>query len=151
MALVDELRNEIKRIALREIRGQGKQTRKLVASHRHHIAALRRQVEALEKDVARLQKATRRVEKATAVEVEPPRAGKTRFDAAAWRAYRERAGVSARSIAILLGVSMQTVYSYESGKTSPKPAQALILAELRKIGIRALRNRVAEAEAEAEG
>lgn len=147
MALVDELRSEIKRIALREIRGHDKTTRKLVASHRHHIANLRRQVESLEKDVARLQKATQRVEAATAVAAPSSSERKVRFNGTTWRAYRERAGVSARSIAALLGVSMQTVYNFEQGKTSPKPAQAALFSDLKKMGVRELRNRVAEAEA----
>lgn len=145
MALIDELRSEVKRIALREIRAQIKPTRTLLASHRHHIANLRRQIASLERDVARLSKAKQRVETAPVEASETPTGRKTRFNGTAWRAYRERAGVSAKDISELLGVSLQTIYNYELGATTPRPEQAAALAELKKMGVRELRNRVAKA------
>jgi DNA-binding transcriptional regulator YiaG len=139
------LKQEIARLSRREIRGQVEATKKASAQYRRHIAALRRQVAALERQVALL---SRRVANGSAAAPSAAEARtKFRFVAKGLRSQRARLGLSAGEFAKLVGVSAQSIYNWEQGHASPRPAQVEAIARLRSIGKREARSRLGEAHA----
>jgi DNA-binding transcriptional regulator YiaG len=55
-------------------------------------------------------------------------------------------GLSAADMGVLLGVSAQTVYNWEAGKTLPRTAQLSAIAAIRKMGKRACRAKLMQLE-----
>jgi len=121
------LKEEIARVARKELRSETEQLKKASAQYRSDIAALKRRVADLEKQVARLGKA-----KASAPKP-PERATALRFSATRLHAQRQRLGLSGPDMAALLGVSAQTVYNWEAGKTRPRHEQMAAIAAVRGI------------------
>jgi DNA-binding transcriptional regulator YiaG len=134
------LKQEIARLSRREIRSEVQATRKASAQYRRHIAALRRQVAALERQVAIL---SRRVRSAPTDSAAQART-KFRFVAKGLRSQRARLGLSAEDYAKLLGVSAQSVYNWERGQATPRPAQVAAIARLRGIGKREALSRLGD-------
>jgi DNA-binding transcriptional regulator YiaG len=133
------LKQEISRLARKEVKAGTQVTRRAAAQYRRDIAELKRQVGSLSREVAYLKKQDRRrVEDAPAAESTVPR----RFSADGLRKHRERLGVSAADYASLLGVSGQTVYNWEQGKARPRAEQLQRLAELRALGKREAQQRI---------
>jgi DNA-binding transcriptional regulator YiaG len=132
------LKQEIARLSRREIRNEVQATRKASAQYRRHIAALRRQVAALERQVAVLSRRVRAAPTNSASET----GTKFRFVAKGLRSQRARLGLSAEEYAKLLGVSAQSVYNWERGHATPRPAQVAAIARLRGIGKREARSRL---------
>lgn len=136
------LKQEIARLSRREIRGEVQATKKASAQYRRHIAGLRRQIAALERQVALL---SRRVANANG---SPPADSearpKIRFVAKGLRSQRARLGLSADEYARLVGVSPQSIYNWEHGHTTPRPAQVAVIAQLRSLGKREARSRLEE-------
>jgi DNA-binding XRE family transcriptional regulator len=126
------LKQEITRLARREVRVQVQATKKASTQYRRHIAALRRQVTALERQLAIL----RRRGSAAA----PPATGDTpqkiRFVAKGLKSQRARLGLSAADFGRLVGVSAQSIYNWEQGHATPRAGQLAILAARRGIGKR---------------
>ena len=137
------LKQEIARLSRREIRGQVQATKKASAQYRRHIAALRRQIGALERQVASLQ---RRVGDGAAAPA-PEGSPKVRFVAKGLKSQRARLGLSAGEYARLVGVSPQSIYNWEQGHTSPRPAQIAIIAQLRGVGKREAQSRLEQLQA----
>lgn len=135
------LREEITRLARREVRGETAQLKKTSSQYRTDIAALKRQVDQLEKQVSRLQK-TAAKEIQTLAATEP--VGRARFSAKSLSAQRQRLGLSAPNLGILLGVSAQSIYNWESEKTRPGPEQIAAIAALRKLGKKEANNKLGE-------
>lgn len=140
------LRQEIQRLARKEVRGQVGPLRKLTVQYRQVIADLRRRLADLERIQARAQ----RVAAVRPVSGEPvaahgsatKRVARPRFSAESLRAERARVGLSAAEYARLVGVSDQTIYNWEQGRAAPRAKQAAVLAALRGIGKRAARARL---------
>jgi DNA-binding transcriptional regulator YiaG len=133
------LKQEIARLSRREVRVQVQATKKASAQHRRHIAALRRQVAALERQMLLLQRRLLRMPVETANGSPAP---KVRFVAKSLRSQRRRAGLSAADYARLLGVSAQSIYNWEHGHATPRPAQLGSIAALRGIGKREAQRRL---------
>ncbi|KFN48242.1 helix-turn-helix domain-containing protein [Arenimonas composti] len=127
------LKSEIARLARREIKTAVEPLRKANAQYRREIAALKRDVEALRRELRGVAKASRRAAPPAGDEGEAPR---TRFVAKGLRSLRARLGLSAADFGRLAGVSGQSIYQWETGKTVPRAAQQAKLAELRGIGKR---------------
>ena len=125
------LKTEISRVARKEARADTQPLKKASALHRSDIAALKRRITALEKLVARLGKAAAKT--TPAAPVEQP-GGAFRFSASGLQAQRKRLGLSASEVALLLGVSDQSVYKWENGKTRPRASQFASIAALRGLG-----------------
>jgi transcriptional regulator with XRE-family HTH domain len=53
-----------------------------------------------------------------------------------------RLGLTVREVALLLGVSDQTVYNWETASTRPQPAMIETIAELRALGKREVKARL---------
>lgn len=111
------LREEIARLARREVRQQVDPLRKLVAGQRRTIAALRRQIATLARNQAFLQQQEQR---RLAANPDPESAPGVRFSSRSVRADRARSGLSAQDYGRLVGVSAQTIYNWERGKTRPR-------------------------------
>jgi DNA-binding transcriptional regulator YiaG len=133
------LRQEISRLARREIRGQVQAVKKASAQYRRHIAALKRQVAALERQVAGFLRRTLDMPSAAA---NSPTPSMVRFVPKGLRAQRGRLGLSAADYGRLAGVSAQSVYNWEQGHAKPRAEQLAALAALRSMGKREARARL---------
>jgi DNA-binding transcriptional regulator YiaG len=128
------LKDEIRRLARKEVKSQTIATRRAVAQVRKDITALKRLVQAQQKRLAffvsQAEKQTGRPQAA-----DEPLAG-VRFSARSVRAQRNRMGLSAEDYGALVGVSGLTVYNWEHGKARPRKAQFAALVAVRTIGKR---------------
>ena len=129
------LKQEVVRIARKEIRAQTRVTKKAAAQHRRDLAALKRAVTELRREVAFLAGQEKRRVKSQPVET---RSEGVRFSPRWVKIHREKIGLSAADYGKLVGVSGLTIYNWESGKARPRPNLLPALA-----GVRALRKREA--------
>lgn len=125
------LKEEIARVARKETRADTQQLKKASAHYRSDIAALKRRIAALEQLVGRLGKIAAKT--APIAKADQP-AGAFRFSAKGLQTQRKRLGLSASEAALLLGVSDQSVYKWENGKTRPRASQFASIATLRSLG-----------------
>jgi DNA-binding transcriptional regulator YiaG len=133
------LKQEIVRLARRELRSQIGPARKILANHRREIAALKRELVIAQKKIGLLESRARN-EAATAQD--QPSEHPIRFVAKGLRSLRARLGLSGADLAKLLGVSEQSVYNWEQKKTVPRKEQVVALVGLRKLGKREARARL---------
>lgn len=134
------LKEEIIRLARKEIRQELERLKKASSQYRTEITALKRQVASLEKQVARLEKAVTKSAPSGGAEAKD----RIRFSAKGLAAHRARLGLSAQDAGLLLGVSAQTVYNWEAGKTRPREGQLPAIAALRAMGKRAALAQIAQ-------
>jgi len=139
MAVV--LRDEIRRLARKEIRAMVGTTQKAVAQYRREIANLKRLLNKQEKSVSQLKRHLSERQELSVGE-EGPLEG-VRFSARSVRAQRRRLGLSAADYGRLVGVSALTIYNWESGKSRPRQAQFAGLVAVRGIGKREAAARLA--------
>ena len=123
------LKEEISRIARKEIRAETEALKKTSAKYRSEIAELKRRLAAAEKGLQIKPKKSALAEGETEVPAE-----KIRFSAKGLRANRERLGLSAADMAKLLNVSAATLYNWEQEKTKPRDSQLVAIASVRKMG-----------------
>jgi len=127
------LKEEIQRLARKELRQQIGSTVAASAQHRRDIAAMKREIHDLKKAVAflELQEKKRLGRKPPAETAEG-----ARFSPSGLKAHRKRLGLSARSYAKLIGVSGLTVYNWESSKSRPRRQQLAAIVAVRALGKR---------------
>ena len=125
------LKEEIARVARKELRNETEKLRKASTQHRSDIAALKRRVATLELQVSRLAKTSAKTSVAT---VRPEKSSRTRFTAKGLAAQRQRLGLSAADMGALVGVSAQTIYNWESESSRPREAQMPAIAAVRTLG-----------------
>jgi len=138
------LKEEITRLARKELRSETESLKKASALYRSEIAALKRRTLSLEQQLARLEKSA---SKNTVAQVNPEETTKARFTAKGFKTLRQRLGLTAEAIGTLLGVSAQTIYNWEAGNTSPREQQMVRIVMLRGMGKRevdAILNKLAE-------
>lgn len=128
------LKEEITRLSRKEARRQVAALKKHVSQQRRHIAALRRQLGALERVLTVVRKSNAKA--ATTPDAGAERA-RTRFVAKGLRSHRAKLGLSAGDYGRLVGVSAQTIYSWEAKRSVPREAQRRSLAAVRGLGRRA--------------
>ena len=125
----EQLKNEIARIARKESRADSKQIKKASAQYRAEIAALKRRIASLESALARLLKQPvtnkNQVQEETSVAL--------RFRADGFASLRKKLGLTAHEMADLVGVSAQSVYHWEAGKSRPRASQLPAIAAVRKL------------------
>jgi DNA-binding transcriptional regulator YiaG len=127
------LKDEIIRLARKEVRKEVEGLKKASVHYRTEIAGLKRRVADLEKQHVRLEK---RTPKKVVPEVIGEGTTRHRFSAKRFAAQRQKLGVSAEAMGTLLGVSAQSVYNWEAGKSRPRQPQLAEIAALRKLGKR---------------
>jgi DNA-binding XRE family transcriptional regulator len=125
------LKEEICRLARREIKAQAAPTRQAIVQYRHEIARLKRQIREQQRKVALL--AAQKPNGAACVEVDDDPLAGLRFSARSVAAQRRRLRLSAEDYGKLIGVSGLTIYNWEHGRTRPRAAQFEALARVRGI------------------
>ena len=153
--LANALKEEIGRIARKEIRQQTAGTAKSVAQGERDIAALKRQIEDLQGKLSSLRtqdapkptagKKTTSKKTATKKQDKEPvgaasatgkQSSRARFSAKGLRAHRERIGLSADNYGKLIGVSGLSIYNWEQEKARPREGSIAALTTVRGIGKR---------------
>jgi DNA-binding transcriptional regulator YiaG len=127
------LKQEISRIARKELRRETAALKKASATHRSEIAALKRRVAEMERQRRADSKSAPRASPAANDESIPEG---MRFSAKGFAGHRKRLGLSAGELGLLLGVSSQTIYNWESGKARPHRKLMPTLVALRTVGKR---------------
>ena len=121
------LKSEIARVARKEVRAEVESLKKAVGTYRSDIAALKRRAQALEQELKRFQRSQPKPEPVAA-----PETGKTvRFSAEGLAKQRQRLGLSAEAVGLLVGTSGQSVYNWEDGKARPRAVHMAAIAALR--------------------
>ena len=137
----NQLKSEISRLAKKEVRAEVHALKKASTAYRGEIAALKRRIAGLESQVKKLGKGAGR---AKVVSAEEGSTEGLRFRVAGFASLRKKLGISAAEMGQLLGVSAQSVYHWETGKTKPRASQLTAIASVRKLGKRAVTARLAE-------
>ena len=132
------LRQEICRLAKKEVKLQVGKTQKASAQYRRDIANLKRVLGQQEKQIKFLKKQQGQTPK----EEETTEA--VRFSARSAKAQRSRLGLSAADYGKLVGVSGLTIYNWEHDKSRPRQAQLAALVAVRGIGKREALLKLAE-------
>jgi len=115
------LKQEISRVARKEVREDIAALRKSVTTHRSEIAALKRMVKELGSQLRLAQKAVAHAAPATAEKKAAGRPGRKRaFSADRLKAKRQTLGMSQMQMAQLLGISSLSLWKWESGQVTPR-------------------------------
>ena len=112
------LREEICRLAKKEIRTQIGKTQRAAAQYRRDIAKLKRLLSQQEKEIRLLKKRT--VQQGRPQSDDGKEMEGIRFSARSVRAQRQRLGLSAADYGKLVGVSGLTIYNWEHEKARPR-------------------------------
>jgi DNA-binding transcriptional regulator YiaG len=129
------LKEEIARIARKQLRAEIPPLKRAVARHRSEIAALKRQVDDLKKRLASEQR--RRASAAAApVVADAAAGGPLRFSGKGLASHRKRLGLSAAQVGRMFGVSGQTIYLWETNRARPRAKHMPAVAAMRSLGRR---------------
>lgn len=135
------LKDEIARVARRQLRAEIEPLKRASAQYRSSIAVLKRELATLQKQLKKASRAHAKPQDSEGGETESPR---RRFSAARLAAHRNKLGLSATEYGKLAGVSGQSIYKWEQGGTRPRAAQLESLAKVRALGKREARARLEE-------
>ena len=126
------LKSEIARVARKEVKAETATLKKSTTRYRSEIAALKRQLAEMKKALRQLS-GGRKSQLAPASDSES--AGvKRRFSPKRLAGQRKRLGLSAEGLGLLIGVSGQSIYHWEQGKSRPRASQLAAIAALRTLG-----------------
>lgn len=139
----NQLKAEIGRLAKKEVRTETKALKKSSAQYRTEIAVLKKRLALLEAQVKKLGKSGIKKNESPATEEE---GSARRFRVGGFAALRKKLGLSASNMAKLLGVSAQSVYHWETGKSRPRASQLQAIASVRKMGKREVAAKLSQAE-----
>lgn len=140
--LTSTLKQEISRLARKELRSETENLKKNSARYRSEIATLKRRIDDLERQVAQSGRSARRAAPINgddhAAEERPINgSARIRYSAKSLAAQRKRLGLSAAEFGKLVGVSAQSIYNWESEKARPREKQLAAFAAIRQMGKRA--------------
>jgi DNA-binding transcriptional regulator YiaG len=127
------LKEEITRLARREVKAQTYKLQKAVAQYRRDIATLKRHASTLKAQVATLERQVRNTVPSHAIE---PTTKGIRYSAKSVLTHRRLLGISAADYGLLVGVTGHTIYKWEHGAARPRQAQIAALASTRGLGKR---------------
>ena len=127
------LKQEITRLARKEVKTQTEAIRKANAQYRRDVAHLKRQADDLSKQVAylELQERKRAARGGPKADIEG-----RRFSSGGLKTHRQKLGLSAADYATLVGVTTQTIYNWEQGQSKPRAEQLASLVAVRELGKR---------------
>jgi DNA-binding transcriptional regulator YiaG len=129
------LRQEVCRLAEREIKSQTSATKQALVQFRRDIADLKRQVREQAKEIAVLKAQERkRLRQPSAKAGESP--VNVRFSPRSVKAQRRRLRLSAAEYGKLVGVSGLTIYHWEHGQARPQKRRLAALVAIRGLGRR---------------
>lgn len=134
------LKEEIGRLARKALRSETEPLKKANARYRSEIAALKRRIDTLEREQKRSSRTPGRqvAEEAGAGDMN------LRFRASGFAAHRQRLGLSAREMGLLIGASALSIYKWESGQAHPRAKHLAAIAAVRKLGKREAAARLEE-------
>jgi DNA-binding transcriptional regulator YiaG len=122
------MKDEIKRLARKEVRKGTPTLRRNSAKFRRDIAALKKEIKQLARKLTYLLSAeTRKSVASPSVNGDK----QVRFSPKWLKSHRDKLNLSAIDYGRLVGVSLQTIYQWEQGKTSPRRSQLASLAAVR--------------------
>ncbi len=124
------LKEEICRLARREIKSQTTPTRQAIVQYRHEIVRLKRQLREQQRRVDLLEQKKSKGSDGGSYD---GRLAGLRFSTRSVKAQRRRLGLSAEDYGRLIGVSGLTIYNWEHGRARPRAAQFEALAAVRGI------------------
>ena len=127
------LKEEVLRLARKEIRNQTSVLKKMSAQYRRDIAEMKRRMSELQRKITPLQKQVLRGTSSQPTEGDGEHA---RFTAKGLRSQRKRLGLSAANYGKLISVTGQTIYSWEGETSRPRRHQVARIALLRHLGKR---------------
>lgn len=133
------LKEEIARVARKEIRTELALLKRQSAQYRRDIAAFKRENAELKR---RLDFIERQEKKRLGKPVTPDKKKQLRFSPAWLKKHRAKLGLSAANYAKLIGVSLLSIYNWEQGKTQPRQQQVAALAAIRGLGKREAEQRL---------
>ena len=142
------LREEIQRLARKEVKGAIGGLRKESVTLKRSVAEHKRRIAKLEQDNRKLlAKAARR--QAEVLEVTGDEVEKARITAKTITGIRAKLGLSQAELAKLLGVNSQTVYQWEhkEGRLDFRGDAKARIIEVRKLGARQARERLLQIKA----
>jgi len=131
--IVHVLKQEITRLARKEVSAGTRVLKKANAQYRRDIAQLKRQAQALSRQVEYL---TRQEGKRVYAGAAETGVESRRFSPRGLKSHRERLGMSAADYGRLVGVTAQTIYNWEQGKARPADPQLASLVGVRGLGKR---------------
>ncbi len=134
------LKEEISRLARKEVRIALDKTRKSAIQHQRDVVKLKNQVRVLERQVVSLGQQSAKVGAPSPGEAQTRQ---RRFVPKGLVSMRKRLGLSAADLGSLLGVTGQTIYNWEGGSTKPSAELQAKLASLRSVGKRKLQAHMA--------
>lgn len=127
------LKEEILRLARKEVRGEVRAVKRASAQYRRDIAGLKRQLRTVTTRLARAEKhavQTPGTPSAAAAQEN------LRFSAKGLRSHRKRLGLSAGDYSKLVGVTPLSIYNWERGVARPRPEWLKALASMRSLSKR---------------
>jgi DNA-binding transcriptional regulator YiaG len=130
------LKDEIRRLAKREIKANTSSTKGAVAQFRRDIAKLKRLVQTQQREITFLKTQEQKRLGQPQTKEEDELEG-VRFSARSVKAQRRRLKLSAADYGKLVGVSGLTIYNWELGKSHPRKQQLARLVAVRGLGRRA--------------
>lgn len=133
------LRDEIRRLARKEIREQVGPLKKTNTDLKRTVAALKGEVAALQRNLKFLEKQESR---RLASKPRQSDAAGVRFSPKWLKADRKRLGLSAKDYGRLVGVAALTIYNWEGAKSKPRARQLAAWAKVRGIGKREAQRRL---------
>lgn len=129
-------KEEIRRLARKEVKEATGAMRKQVTGYRTQIAALKREMAEQQRQIKALEKAVGKGESGNGAVADDESQQRIRFSAAGFASHRERLGLSAADMGKLLGVTGQSIYAWEQERSRPRRKQLEAIAEVRAIGKR---------------
>ena len=127
------LKSEIRRLARKEVRASVMPLRKLVAGMRRRIAQQRKLIAELERNARRSGNSARTAEASASEE------SQIRFSPEWVKAHRKKLKMSRRVYAKLIGVSAQSIFGWETGRTRPRRRALELWRKIRSMGKRELK------------
>lgn len=128
------LKEEIGRVARKEVRRETAALKKASAAYRSEIAALKRRALEMERELRRLSKAATPM--AAVATNDASTLQGTRFSARSMASQRRRLGLSGAECGLLVGASAQSIYNWEEGKARPRAQHLPAIYALRNLGKR---------------
>jgi DNA-binding transcriptional regulator YiaG len=125
------IKSEIMRLAKRELRKVSVPLVRDVGSLKGVVSQIRKAILALERFTAQQQKEMSK--RKIPLEATPEEVKASRFSPRLFRSLRKRLGITQGGLAILCGVTLGAVQSWESGKFRPKEEKRRTLVGLRKL------------------
>ncbi|MES2993060.1 MAG: hypothetical protein V4844_16680 [Pseudomonadota bacterium] len=126
------LKEEIARVARKEIRAETQSLKKAVGVYRTEIASLKRRAQELEQALRRLGRPAKKLAAVAKDDADPK--GALRFSPKGLASQRARLALSAADCGTLVGASGQSIYNWEAGTARPRARHLAAIAALRQMG-----------------